>query len=59
MVIPRLIGAFEFVISRSGSDEKSERSLALLGTWISPCGRNDRQKKAEMTGNRYYSKVSS
>jgi len=37
-----------FVISRSGSDEKSERSLALLGTWISPCGRNDRER-VEMT----------
>ena len=45
----------EFVISRSGSDEKSEGSLALLGTWISPCGRND--IKVEKTKNRYYSKV--
>jgi len=35
--------ALNFVISRSGSDEKSKRSLALLGTWISPCGRNDRK----------------
>ena len=34
---------FKFVISRSDSDEKSKRSLALLGTWISPCGRNDRK----------------
>jgi len=42
-------GALEFVISSSGSDEKSARSLALLGTWISPCGRND--IKVKMTGN--------
>jgi len=34
---------FNFVISRSGSDEKSQRSLALLGTWISPYGRNGRK----------------
>jgi len=32
-----------FVISRRGSDEKSYRSLSLLGTWISPFGRNDRK----------------
>ena len=48
--------ALEFVISRSGSDEKSQRSPALLKTWISPYGRND--KKIEMTEKRYYIKVS-
>jgi glutamate N-acetyltransferase/amino-acid N-acetyltransferase len=49
---PRL--TFEYVISRSGNDEKSQRSLALFETWISPCGRNDRtgrdNRKSE---NRY------
>src|SRR4030042_1873015 len=57
-VIPDLqsLVTFEFVISRSDSDEKSKRSLALLGTWISPRGRNDR--KFEMPKNRYHLKVS-
>jgi hypothetical protein len=31
------------VISRSSNDEKSIRSLALLGTWISPYARNDKK----------------
>jgi len=45
--VPGIIEAIEFVISRSGSDEKSKRPLTLLGIWISPFGRNDR--KVEMT----------
>jgi len=38
-----------FVISRRDGDEKSEINLAMLTTWISPCGRNNR-KSVEMTG---------